>query len=62
MVTGMMAREDSVPIGYIPTGTTNDFAYSLRIPKNLLDAADIAVKGFRLPVMWGDSMTVFLYM
>lgn len=45
VVTAMMAREDKVPIGYIPTGTTNDFASSLRIPKNLLDAANIAVNG-----------------
>ena len=45
VVTAMMAREDKVPIGYIPTGTTNDFASSLRIPKNLLEAANIAVNG-----------------
>ena len=25
VVTGMMKREDKVPIGYIPAGTTNDF-------------------------------------
>lgn len=45
VVTGMMKREDKIPIGYIPTGTTNDFANSLRIPKNLLMAADTAVNG-----------------
>ena len=45
VVTGMMQRADKIPIGYIPTGTTNDFANSLRIPKNLLMAADTAVNG-----------------
>lgn len=45
VVTGMMQREDKIPIGYIPTGTTNDFANSLHIPKDLLQAADVAVNG-----------------
>lgn len=44
-VSGMMESQVRVPIGYIPTGSTNDFAASLRIPKNLLRAADIAVNG-----------------
>lgn len=45
VVSGMMMREDRNPIGYIPTGTTNDFANSLHIPKGLLKAADNAVNG-----------------
>ena len=45
VVTGMMERTEKVPIGYIPTGTTNDFANSLHIPKDLLQAADTAVGG-----------------
>lgn len=45
VVSGMMMREDRNPIGYIPTGTTNDFANSLHIPKGLLQAADNAVNG-----------------
>lgn len=45
VVSGMMEREDRDPIGYIPTGTTNDFANSLHIPKGLLKAADNAVNG-----------------
>ncbi|SHJ99946.1 diacylglycerol/lipid kinase family protein [Hespellia stercorisuis] len=44
-VTGMMKREHMIPIGYIPTGSTNDFANSLHIPKDLLAAADTAVNG-----------------
>ena len=45
VVAGMMKREDKVPIGYIPAGTTNDFASSLHISKNMLEAADTVVNG-----------------
>ncbi|WP_461812673.1 diacylglycerol/lipid kinase family protein [Faecalimonas sp.] len=45
VVTGMMEREKKIPIGYIPTGTTNDFAKSLHIPREMLKAADVAVNG-----------------
>lgn len=45
VVTGMMKREDKVPIGYIPAGTTNDFASSLHISKNMLEATDTVVNG-----------------
>ena len=44
-VSGMMESPVKVPIGYIPAGSTNDFAASLRIPKNMLRSADIAVNG-----------------
>ncbi len=45
VVTGMMKRKNRIPIGYIPTGTTNDFASSLHISRNILSAADTAVNG-----------------
>lgn len=45
VVNGMMNVEEKIPVGYIPSGSTNDFAQSLRIPKNMLKAADIAVNG-----------------
>lgn len=45
VVTGMMCRENKVPIGYIPAGTTNDFASSLHISRNILSAANTAVHG-----------------
>ena len=49
VVTGMMKRKEPIPIGYIPTGTTNDFARSLHIPKDMLKAADTAVNGIVFP-------------
>lgn len=45
VVTGMMQREYQIPIGYIPAGTTNDFARSLDIPFNMIKAAENVVNG-----------------
>ena len=45
VVSGMQMRTVQVPIGYIPAGTTNDFASSLHISKNILEAADTVVNG-----------------
>ena len=49
-VSGMMESEEKTLLGYIPAGSTNDFANSLRIPKSMLKAANVAVKGRRFPV------------
>lgn len=45
VVTGMMQCDETVPIGYVPAGSTNDFANSLKIPKNMIKAADVVVNG-----------------
>lgn len=45
VVTGIMKSVRRRPIGYIPAGSTNDFANSLHIPKNMKRAADVAVNG-----------------
>ena len=47
VVTGMMHREKKIPLGYIAAGSTNDFATSLGIPKNMVKAAETAVAGRR---------------
>ena len=39
VVTGLMEKDSHVPLGYIPGGSTNDFANSLFIPKNMVEAA-----------------------
>ena len=44
-VTGMIRGGHRVPIGYIPTGSTNDFGATLKIPKSIQKAADIAANG-----------------
>ena len=45
MVSGMMQREDPVPMGYIPLGSTNDFAASLHLPSHVEEAALRCVEG-----------------
>lgn len=44
-VTGMMQSGVRTPLGYIPAGSTNDFANSLEIPKDMIRAAKTAVSG-----------------
>ncbi len=66
VATGMMKRremgKDVVPVGYIPAGTTNDFAKSLHIPRKPLAAADNAVKGVPFPCDLGKfNDSVFVY-
>ena len=66
VATGMMKRremgKDVVPGGYIPAGTTNDFAKSLHIPRKPLAAADNAVKGVPFPCDIGKfNDSVFVY-
>lgn len=45
VVTGIMKSVRRRPIGYIPAGSTNDFARSLHIPRNMKKAAEVAVHG-----------------
>ena len=42
VVTGLMQAETRPSLGYIPAGTTNDFASSLGIPKTAAEAAAVA--------------------
>lgn len=45
IVTGMMEGGHTQPIGYIPAGSTNDFANTMHISKNMLQAAMDIVEG-----------------
>ncbi|MDE6985143.1 MAG: YegS/Rv2252/BmrU family lipid kinase, partial [Lachnospiraceae bacterium] len=45
IVTGMMQSGFKTTIGYIPAGSTNDFANSLKIPTAMKKAAEAAVNG-----------------
>jgi YegS/Rv2252/BmrU family lipid kinase len=53
-MTGLMRSGLKTPIGYIPAGSTNDFANSLGIPKDMVQAAKIAVGGNLFPCDMGD--------
>ena len=44
-VSGLMRIENRPPLGYIPSGSTNDFASSLGLPRDILQAAAMIVNG-----------------
>lgn len=44
-INGLLRSGADIPIGYIPAGTTNDFATSLHIPTNPLEAAKVIAEG-----------------
>ena len=48
-VAGVLRCGADVPIGYIPAGSTNDFATSLKLPTRILDAARAIVEGTPVP-------------
>ena len=45
VVSGMLNSGEIIPIGYIPAGSTNDFAHSLNIPGDMTEAAKHIVEG-----------------
>lgn len=44
VISGMMECEEKCAVGYIPAGSTNDFANSLHIPKEMIAAANRIVE------------------
>ena len=46
---GVLLSGERVPLGYVPEGTTNDFAYSLKLPADMARAADLAAHGSGIP-------------
>lgn len=48
VISGVISSGSRLPIGYIPAGSTNDFASSLGIPTDLAAAAKTAVHGSSL--------------
>lgn len=45
----MMRSEKKLPLGYIPAGTTNDFAKGLNIPKDTMAAVRQIIEGTPIP-------------
>ena len=44
-VSGLLRTGLDIPVGYIPAGSTNDFAASLKLPTNVLEAAQLIAEG-----------------
>lgn len=62
VVTGVMIAGKAIPVGFIPAGTTNDFAYSLKIPNEPIEAAHLGVCGPVCPSDVGSiNGTTFVY-
>ena len=53
-ISGLMRLDKIPPFGYIPAGSTNDFASSLKIPKNMEEAAVKLTEGSEVPIDIGD--------
>lgn len=61
-ISGMMQIEKRPILGYIPAGTVNDFATSLKIPKIITEAIHNVVDGKAFPVdMGGFNDQYFTY-
>ena len=45
VISGVMCLEEKPVIGYIPAGTTNDFASSMKIPSSIMQAAKNSICG-----------------
>ena len=62
VVTGLIKSDTNTPIGCIPAGSTNDFANSLGIPKEMVKAAEVAVGKNPFPCDIGDfNSDTFVY-
>ncbi len=54
VVAGLLSIDKKVPIGYIPAGSTNDFANSLKLSNNILAAAKTITAGKKVPLDIGS--------
>lgn len=62
VVTGMVKGDKHFTIGYIPVGTTNDYATSLHISKDIIEAAEDIVLGKPYPYDVGHfNDEIFVY-
>lgn len=53
-ICGVTELKSDCKIGYIPLGTTNDFARSLHIPTNPIEAVDVVIGGKEMKIDVGD--------
>ena len=50
VVTGLLISGHTTPLGYIPCGSTNDFANGLGLPAGVIDNLDNIIQGAALPL------------
>jgi YegS/Rv2252/BmrU family lipid kinase len=62
VISGLIGVENAPALGYIPTGTTNDFSRTLGLPSGMVQAADFAVMGHPELVDMGEfNERTFVY-
>lgn len=59
VVSGLLKSEEKSIIGYIPTGSTNDFSRSLKIPTDIKKATKIAINGETMDIDVGKFNSKF---
>lgn len=61
-VCGINELKMDIPVGYVPMGSTNDFAHSIGIPKDTEDAVQAIIEGEPRPLDMGKfGDTAFVY-
>lgn len=45
VISGLLQNGIHVPVGYIPAGSTNDFAATMKLPTNVMQAAQLVLTG-----------------
>lgn len=53
-ISGLLKAGLDIPVGYIPAGSTNDFAASMKLPSDALEAARMIVEG--IPVSYDAGL------
>lgn len=62
VISGLMELPERPVLGYIPAGSTNDFAQGIRLPKSMIEAAAVAVNGMQISVdIGGFGKKKFVY-
>lgn len=56
---GVMKSQRRIPIGYIPAGSTNDFAKGLGIPKGIMESVQWIINGTPMPCDVGSFNDAF---
>lgn len=62
VINGVMSLEDRPLLGYIPAGSTNDFSNGMKIPRKMIEAAEVAVRGLPVSIdIGGFNRKNFIY-
>lgn len=62
VISGIMELPEKPTLGYIPAGSTNDFAKSIRVPSVMAEAANVAINGMPILVdIGGFGKKKFIY-